>query len=131
MRKTGLLHPELCRTITAMGHTDSLVVADAGLPIPKGVERIDLALVPGLPGFLSTVESILAEFKVESAICAEEIVTLNPIVLEGLQALLGDIPLHFIPHEGFKRKTGEASAVVRSGECTPYANVILVAGVTF
>ena len=131
MRKKGLLHPELCRTITAMGHTDTLVVADAGLPIPRGVARIDLALVPGLPGFLHTVKAILAEFKVESALCAEEIVTLNPNVLEGLQALLGDIPLHFIPHEAFKRKTGEASAVVRSGECTPYANVILVAGVTF
>ena len=59
MRKEGVLHPELCRTITAMGHTDTLVVADAGLPIPKGVVRIDLALVPGLPGFLHTVESIL------------------------------------------------------------------------
>ena len=131
MRKEGLLHPELCRTITAMGHTDTLVVADAGLPIPKGVVRIDLALVPGLPGFLHTVESILAEFKVESALCAEEIVTHNRELLKGLQKLLGDIPLHFVNHEEFKRKTGDAAAVVRSGECTPYANVILVAGVSF
>ena len=65
MKKQGLLHPELCRTITAMGHTDTLVVADAGLPIPNGIARIDLALVPGMPGFLTTLEAILAEFEVD------------------------------------------------------------------
>ena len=52
-------------------------------------------------------------------------------MLAGLRKLLGEIPLHFISHETFKRKTGDAAAVVRSGECTPYANVILVAGVAF
>jgi D-ribose pyranase len=131
VRKEGLLHPELVRTITAMGHTDTLVVADAGLPIPKGVARIDLALVPGLPGFLDTLKSILAEFKVESALCAEEIVAHNPELLAGLRTLLGEIPLQFVTHEAFKRETTDAAAVVRSGECTPYANVILVAGVSF
>jgi D-ribose pyranase len=131
VRNLGLLHPELVKTITAMGHTDTLVVADAGLPIPKGVTRIDLALVPGVPGFLDTVKSILTEFKVESALCAEEIVTRNRTLYEGLQTLLGEIPLHFVTHEAFKRKTGAAAAVVRSGECTPYANVMLVAGVSF
>jgi D-ribose pyranase len=114
-----------------MGHTETLVVADAGLPVPKEVERIDLALVPGLPGFLTTLEAILAEFEVESALCAEEIKAHNPQMLAGMRKLLGEIPLHFISHEAFKRKSVDAAAIVRSGECTPYANVILVAGVTF
>jgi D-ribose pyranase len=36
-----------------------------------------------------------------------------------------------IPHEEFKARTAAARAVVRTGEFTPYANVILIAGVTF
>jgi len=131
MKKQGLLHAELCRTITAMGHTDTLVVADAGLPVPGGVDLMDLALIPGLPGFLDTLEAILAEFEVESALCAKEIMDHNPQILAGLRKLLGEIPLQFVTHDSFKRKTGDAGAVVRTGECTPYANILLVAGVTF
>ena len=69
-----------------MGHTDTLVVADAGLPIPNGVVRIDLALVPGIPSFLQTVESILTEFKVESALCAEEIMEQEQEYLAAFQS---------------------------------------------
>jgi len=134
MRKTGLLHPALTEAITAMGHTQTLAVADAGLPIPEGPERIDLALVPGAPSFLETVKAILAEFQVEAALCAEEITEKNPTVLAGLRELLranGDIPLRFVPHEAFKAQTAEARCVVRTGECSPYANVLFTAGVTF
>jgi D-ribose pyranase len=45
MRKSGVLHARLAAVLTELGHTDLLVVADAGLPIPPGVERIDLAVV--------------------------------------------------------------------------------------
>lgn len=131
MRKRGLLHPELSRVLTAMGHTQSLVVADAGLPVPPEVERIDLALIPGTPAFLETTKAILEELQVESAVCAAEIKEKNPEVLKELVALLGDIPLSFISHEEFKTQTQGAEAVVRTGECTPYANVLLKAGVIF
>ncbi len=131
MRKTGLLHPALTEAITAMGHTETLAVADAGLPVPPGVERIDLALVPGVPGFLETARAILSELQVEAAACAEEMKEKNPGVLEELRKLLGDIPLRFIPHEEFKALTASARCVVRTGECSPYANVLFMAGVTF
>lgn len=131
MRKSGLLHPELTRVLTGMGHKDTLVVADAGLPITMGLERIDLALVPGVPGFLETAKAILSEFKVESAICASEIKERNPDVLNGLRELLGNIPLDFTSHEELKKMSRNATGIVRTGECTPYANVILVAEVTF
>ncbi|THB64083.1 MAG: D-ribose pyranase [Desulfovibrio sp.] len=131
MRKSGLLNPELARVITAMGHTDTLVVADAGLPIPESVERIDLALLPGVPGFIQTTQAILAELQVESALVAEEIKAKNPKALAGLSKLLGNIPLAFVPHEEFKALTRDAACVARTGECSPYANVILVAGVIF
>ena len=51
MKKSGILHPELARVIASLGHGDGLCIADAGLPVPAGVLRIDLALGPGLPPF--------------------------------------------------------------------------------
>lgn len=132
MRKHGsLLHGRLAGLLAELGHTDALVVADAGLPVPAGVERIDLALVPSVPGFLETVQAVLDELAVESAVVAEEMAARSPALYAELAASFGSLPVRAVPHDEFKRLTAGARAVVRTGECTPYANVILVAGVTF
>jgi D-ribose pyranase len=131
MKKIGTLNQPLSNVIAGLGHMDQLVVADAGLPIPAHVERIDLALKEGLPGFIETLQVILEEVQVESAVIAEEMLSTSPQVYQQLGELLGGIPLKTVPHDEFKSMTGSARAVVRTGEFTPYANVILVAGVVF
>jgi D-ribose pyranase len=131
VRKSGVLHARLAALLTELGHTDTLVVADAGLPIPPGVERIDLALVPSVPGFIETLRAVLAELAVESAVVAEELAERSPAMQAQVEALLGDLPVQVVPHAELKRQTASARAVVRTGECTPYANIVLVAGVTF
>lgn len=129
MRKQGLLHAELSRILTAMGHTDLIVIADAGLPVPAGVPCIDLAVVPGVPGFFDVLRPVLAELKVEEATVAAE---LSPLAKELIDDLAGtEFPVHTVAHEEFKRLSARAKAVVRTGECTPYHNIILSAGVTF
>jgi len=110
-----------------VGRTDTLVVADAGLSIPSGPRRIDLALKPGVLGFLETVAVVLSELQVESAIIAEEMARVSPELHKALLGLLGNIPVNEVTHIAFK----EARAIVRTGEFTPYANVILSAGVVF
>ena len=117
MRKTGLLHGRLLAVVAELGHTDTVVIADVGLPLPPGMERIDLALVPSVPGMLQTVRAVLA-----SRSPALRAKTLQ--VLEGL-------PVRSMPHSELEQLTASARAVVRTGETTPYANVELVAGVTF
>ena len=131
MKKIGTLNQPLSNVIAGLGHMDQLVVADAGLPIPASVERIDLALKEGIPGFFETLQVILDEIQVESAVVADEMLTTSPQVHQQLSELFATIPLKSIPHEEFKARTGTARAVVRTGEFTPYANVILVAGVVF
>ena len=131
MRKSGVLHARLAALLTELGHTDTLVVADAGLPVPPGVERIDLALVPSVPGVIDTLQAVLAELAVESAVVAEELAERSPAMSTALNRLLRDLPVRSVPHEEFKRLTASARAVVRTGECTPYANILLVAGVPF
>ncbi|MBB4266139.1 D-ribose pyranase [Roseospira visakhapatnamensis] len=139
MKKTALLNAPVSAAVARMGHTDGLVVCDAGLPIPAGPERIDLALVAGVPSFLEVVAAIGAELRIERALIATDLPARNPRVHAALQALLDEIgtaqgaPISIDqdPHARFKARTREARAVVRTGECSPFANVILYAGVVF
>lgn len=132
MRKTVLLNANISSVISRMGHTDMLTVGDCGLPVPDGVERIDLALKLGVPGFLETLDTILEELCVEKIILAEEIKSASPGMHEQILRRFGDaVQVVYVPHEDFKRASAGSKAVVRTGECTPYANVILCSGVTF
>ena len=131
MKKSQLLNQPLSSVIAGMGHMDELVIADAGLPIPASTRRIDLALTQNIPCFHDTLGTVLTELEVETAIVAEEMLTVSPQVHEGVLTLLGNVPVKTIPHEAFKERTQSATAVVRTGEFTPYANIILVAGVVF
>ena len=139
MKKSPLLNAEISHVIARLGHTDQLVIADAGLPVPAASRRIDLALTAGVPTFLQVVKVVTHEMQVERAILAEEIIEKNPQLHEALLAQLkhleqhqgNTIALDYISHDAFKVQTEQSRAVVRSGECSPYANVILCAGVTF
>jgi D-ribose pyranase len=131
MKKSGILNPDLMRAIASMGHTDLLVIADSGLPIPTVVPRIDLALVAGVPSFMQTVQAVLAELQVESATVAEEMRVRSPSLYQAVRQTLGTIPLTYVSHEQFKMMLPRVRAVVRTGEQTPYANIILQSGVTF
>lgn len=131
MKKTGILNPQLSRVIAETGHTDLLVVTDAGLPIPQEVERIDLSLVSGKPAFLDVLKEMIREVSVEKIILAEETSKISPEMYQDIVSLFPGIEIETMPHAEFKKKTKEARAAIRSGEFTPYANVILVAGVVY
>jgi D-ribose pyranase len=128
MKKTGIINAPISAAVARLEHTDTLTVADAGLPVPNGVERIDLALKRGVPGFLETLEVVLSEMYVEKAYVSEDILVRSPQIYEGMKTLLGEVPIETLPHAEFKRLSGSTKAVIRTGEFTPYANVILVAG---
>ncbi|MCE7482639.1 D-ribose pyranase [Microbacterium profundi] len=132
MRKTSTtINPALSRVISETGHTDLIVVTDAGLPIPPGSERIDLAYRPGAPAFFDVLDTVLAEMVVEGATVSAEVADQSPEVLQGLRERLPHIEIELVPHVDFKKRTHDARAFVRSGEFTPYANVILHAGVAY
>lgn len=131
MRKGRLLNSEIVTTLARLGHTDQMVIADAGLPIPEQVKRIDLALKKGLPGFLETLEVIICDMVIEKAILAEEIKENNKEVLDAILVLLGETPVEYVSHENFKSITGKSKAIIRTGECTAFANIILQSGVDF
>lgn len=126
MRRRGILNAELAQHLARLGHTDTFVVADCGLPVPRGVPVVDLAVVLGVPPISSVLPAILDELEVEAVTIAEET---PPQVRALLPDVDGDV--REVDHEALKTMTGGAAFVVRTGETTPYANVIVQCGVPF
>jgi len=131
MKKTKLINSEISYTISKMGHTDSLTIGDCGLPIPNEVNRIDLALKYGVPTFLETLDTVLEELCVEEIVIANEIIENNETIHNEILKRFENIKVTYVSHEEFKNQTKESKAVVRTGECSPYANIILKSGVVF
>jgi len=114
-----------------MGHKDTITISDCGLPIEDTTKRIDIALKKGVPTFLETLEVVLNELEPEAAILAEEIKAFSPKLNDEILKILGNIRVDYVSHEEFKKLVGETKSCVRTGECTPYANIILVSGPLF
>lgn len=134
MKRTQLLHAELSGLIASMGHGDMLVIGDVGLPIPTGAGgplRIDLALSPGIPGVQQVLQAVLSELHIERAVLAQEALDAHAGQRPAWCSIPAGIALDTVSHQALKAMCSSARAVVRTGECTPYANIVLVAGVTF
>ncbi len=118
-----------------MGHTDTLAVGDCGLPIPDETERIDLALKLGVPSFMEVLREIVKEMKIEKVVLAEEIKSQNPNVHQEILALVKEMDascqVEYVSHVELKAQTRICKAVVRTGETTPYANIILQSACLF
>lgn len=141
MRRSGIIHPALSAAIGALCHSERFVISDAGLPVPRGVPVIDLAVVHGVPAFLDVLRAVLDDVVIESSIIATEIVERNPAQLTAMDALSAHVTggattslsntWRMVAHQEFKELVAEARFVVRTGEATPYSNILLVAGVPF
>ena len=49
MTETGILNRDIAAELARMGHTDRLLIADAGLAIPDSTRVIDLSLAENVP----------------------------------------------------------------------------------
>ena len=114
-----------------MGHFDLLGIGDAGMPVPEDTWKIDLAVSKNLPSFIDVLKNVLSELQVQKVYLAEEIKTENPEQLKQIQELI-DVPIAFMPHDQIRNKTSaKPKTFVRTGEMTPYSNILLESGVTF
>lgn len=132
MIKKGIFHPQLLRVLGELRHRDMLVIGDAGLPIPKGVERVDLGWIEGEPSYLKVLSEISKVIVVEDAIFANEAKEVSPeIHKEALKLLPEDVKLKYVDHSELKEISEDAKAIVLTGEFTGYTNVILVCGCAY
>ena len=133
MKKSGILNSKLAGLVAKTGHGDQLIICDCGLPIPKDAVVVDLAVTENIPRFIDTIKVVLEELKIESAIIASEMESINPGLYKELISILPEINIKKVDHEKFKDITLSNGSIgfVRTGEATSYANIILISGVTF
>lgn len=141
MKRKGMLNSDISRVLSYMGHTDRICIGDCGLPIPEETERIDLALKFGQPTFMDVLKEVAADMKIEKIVLAEEIKEKNPKILEEIHIFFESLEtgcatgfkpeVEFVSHAELKTMTKECKAVIRTGETTPYANIILQSGCIF
>ena len=126
MLKTGILNPALNSLLSRVRHTNTLVIADRGFPFWPTIETIDLSLVDGVPTVNQVLEAIRANFVIGKVYAAQEFTSVNTVAaVDALKARLGTIPLQFEPHVEFKKRVPLAIGLVRTGDTTQYANLIL------
>ena len=136
MKRHGILNSNISRVLSSMGHTDRIAIADCGLPVPEGQSAL-IGCDIGNPGY-GVLKAVSSDMKIEAVVLAEEIKEQNPQILEEIQELFASFEtgfkpekVEFVPHTRFKEMTKECRAVIRTGETTPYANIILQSGCIF
>lgn len=134
MKKTEVLNSHISQAISTLGHYDLLTINDAGMPIPNDDKRIDIAVTKGLPRFIDVLENVLTEVEIQKIYLAEEIKTHNSKQLKAIKQLINEhVIIEFIPHSEMKEMLQSPlnKGNIRTGETTPFSNIILESNVTF
>ncbi len=133
MQRHGILNSHIAKVLADLGHTDTICIADCGLPVPEGVQKIDLALDFGVPSFEQVVSIIAKHMKSEAVHVAKEIKENNPTAYDFLESTFPSNQYEWIEtsHEVFKEATKQCKCIIRTGEASPYANIILRADCIF
>ena len=126
MLKTGILNPQLASLLARVRHTNTVVIADRGFPFWPGIETVDLSVVNNLPTVLQVLAAIRPNCVFGKAWMAQEFLKVNtkPVQKRFITALRG-ASLKFEPHVDFKKRVPHAIGLIRTGDATPYANMIL------
>ena len=127
----GILNSDISRVLSYMRHTDTLCIGDCGLPCPNGTELIDIALDKNFPRFMDGLKIVLSDMKIEKCILAEELSSKNIPVHNEILNLHLSVPIEYVPHDTFKTRLNTCKAIIRTGEATPYANIILQSACIF
>jgi D-ribose pyranase len=128
VKKGGILHPEICKLLAASGHTDYITICDRGFPVPDGPSRIDLALVDNIPTVLDVLRAVAAEWTLDRVIITREMTEVSPQHVEAIRAIVGDVPLDVRSHLELKHLSRVARGTIRTGDTTPWGNILIVSG---
>lgn len=147
MKQGGIQNSQLSQAVARMGHGDMILIGDVGCPFPRhnSTEAIDLAVSDGIPKVEDVLKAVMSELVVENYIVSQETKDNNPEHYAAFTDAIGAytnkgnaIMEKTLPHQTVKDlwlngalKGEEMKVFVRTGERSPYAYIILVAGVDF
>ena len=125
MKKRGILNRQLAGLVAGLGHTDCVMICDAGFPIPKGAEYVDLAMCEGIPSFVDCLNLLLSEAIFDEITIAQEMAVHNPETFAYIENLFKAHKRNVIPQTGFLPMAGGAKFIIHTGELKPYSNIYL------
>ena len=131
MKKHGVLNSAIASPLPPLGQTATIELPLGASQLHTGEKRIDLAVEIGKPSFLDVLQVVADDMAIEKVMLAEEVINNNAEVNKEIELKLIEPVFEYVCHEQFKEHTKKAKAIIRTGEATPYANVILHAGVIF
>lgn len=130
MKRTGILNAPLSGALATLGHTDLILVVDAGFPIPRDAHRIDLAIAENLPDLRTVLSLIAQEIVVEGVVRADDVPSNNPRLDEWLQSTFDGAEFTTRSHaDVLGELAGQAKVIVRTGAFEPWGNIGLFCGV--
>ena len=126
MLRTGILNPHLNSLLSRVRHTNTLVIADRGFPFWPSIETVDISLVDDIPRVLDVLRAIRANFVIGRIFLAKEFHSVNSVEKQReFQAAVDGITVENEPHVEFKKRVPGATGLIRTGDTTQYANLIL------
>jgi D-ribose pyranase len=126
MLQTGILNPHLLDLLARVRHTNTLVIADWAFPFWPEIETVDISLTHGIPTVLDVLDLLTPVFKIGRIWQADEFVPTNtPEAVARFTKSFGEIPLTREAHLDFKKRVPHAIGLIRTGDPTPYGNLIL------
>ena len=126
MLKTGVLNPQINSLLSRVRHTNTLVIADRGFPFWPMIETVDISLVDDVPTVLAVLRAVLPNFHIGKAFMAQEFLERNNAKTRtAFTEALGGIQLTHEAHLEFKKRVPHAIGLIRTGDTTQFANVIL------
>jgi D-ribose pyranose/furanose isomerase RbsD len=130
MKKGRILNSHLNALLGRIGHGDLIVISDAGMPVPTGTEKIDLAVEKDYPDIVSVLEVLLSDMIYERVVVAEEQKKYNPLLYSKISPHIKRCGIDLLPHEElFSDLLPKATAVIRTGSFEPWGNIFLVSGI--
>jgi D-ribose pyranase len=125
----GILNPQINSLLARVRHTNMLVIADRGFPFWPMIETVDISLVDNVPTVLQVFQAVRSNFEISEIFMAQEFLEANtPDVRQAFANAIAHIPLHHETHVDFKKRVPEAIGLIRTGDTTQYANMIVVSG---
>lgn len=128
MKKTGILHPELSHMVASSGHTDYIVLADKGFPIPGDIKRINLGFMEDHPTILEVSQALSLEMNIDRLIITDEMADISPERVTELKEMFPNIQMERVSHSEFKELSHTAFGAVKTADTCSYANIIVVSG---
>jgi D-ribose pyranase len=122
----GILNPAINSLLCRVRHTNTLVIADRGFPYWPEIETIDISLMDDIPRVMDVLLAIKENYSIGRVYVAQQFLTVNtPATISALDNALLGVPITYEPHDDLKKRVPKAIGLIRTGDTTQYANLII------